>query len=128
MARGSRGASEEQAEGPGRSERPPRGGEEAETDVHRGAREAFIGGVLRRPAAAIGREDSRHCGEVGPEEECGPCVVLQPETEAEAHEVCSAALTGVGRGVASPSLHPNFCPLYITLDAHTGTTCGLDTQ
>ena len=44
---------------------------------------------------------------------------MQPETKAETHEVRGAALTGVGRGVTGPSLHPNFCPLYITLDAHT---------
>ena len=50
---------------------------------------------------------------------------MQPETKAETYEVRGATLTGVRRGVSGPSLHPDFCPLYITLDAHTP---GLDVK
>lgn len=103
MARGGRGAGQEQKARPRRAECAARRREEAEADLHRRAREAQPRSVLRGAATALRREDSRHRGEARPQEERSAGVVLQPAAETEAHEVRGAALTGGRRrGSAVP--------------------------
>lgn len=102
VAGGGWGAGQEQAPRPGRAERAAGRREKTEAHVDRRAGKTVAGGVLRRAAAAVRREDRGHCGEAGPEEERGPSVVLQSETKTEAHEVRSPTLTGFR--VLRPSL------------------------
>ena len=64
--------------------------EKTEADLNCGAGEAVLRGVLCRSAAAQRRKDRSHCRQVGPQEERGPRLVLQPEAEAEEDEVCGA--------------------------------------
>lgn len=66
--------------------------QEAETHVHRGPGEALAGGVLRRAAAALVREDRSYRRETGPEKERSPRLVLQSEAKAETDEVFCDAL------------------------------------
>jgi len=94
VAGGGGGAGEEQTAGPGRAERAAGRREEAQAHVDRGARETVAGGVLRRAAEAVRREDRGHRREARLEEERGEGVVLQPAAETEAHEVRRPALTG----------------------------------
>lgn len=93
VARGSRGPGEEQKARPGRPVSAARWREEAKKDEHSRAREAIAGGVLRRAAAAVRREDRCDRGEARPEEERRQGLVLQSATEAEAHEIRCPALT-----------------------------------
>lgn len=94
MARGSRGAGQEQAAGPRCAERASSRREKTQENFHRSAGEEKSGGLFRGATAAVRREDHGDRGEAGPQEERGARVVLQPATETEADEVCGAALTG----------------------------------
>lgn len=94
VAGGGGGTSEKQASRPRRAQRVAGRREETEAHVDRGARKTVAGGILRRAAAAVGREDCGHRGETRSEEERGPRVVLQPEAETETDEVRRPTLTG----------------------------------
>jgi len=105
VAGGGGGAGQEQAPRSGRAERASGRREEAEAHVDRGARETVAGSVLRRAAAAVGREDRGHSGKARPEKECGQSVVLQPEAKAKAHEVCGPTLMTGSRAAAAIRHH-----------------------
>lgn len=93
MARRGRSSSEEQASRPRRPERSACRGEKKKTYVNSRAGETISGSVLCRSAAALGRENSRHCREIRSEKERRPGVVLQPAAETETNEIRGATLT-----------------------------------
>lgn len=113
VAGGGGSAGQEQTPRPGRAERASGRREEAEAHFDRGARKTVAGSVLRRAAAAVGREDRGHSGKARPEEERGQSVVLQPEAEAKAHEVCGPTLMTGSRAAAAIRRHTSI-PSYKT--------------
>jgi len=114
------GAGQEQAPRSGRAKRASGRREEAEAHVDRGARETVAGSVLRRAAAAFGREDRCHSGKARPEKERGQSVVLQSEAKAKAHEVCGPTLmTGPRAAIRHHHLNP-FLRHVLILVALTG--------
>ena len=60
---------------------------EAKEDFDCSAGKKISRGLLHSPAEAVGRKDSGHRREAGPEEERGPGLVLQSAAKAEEDEV-----------------------------------------